>query len=160
MRSRFALSCTAYCLFARLAHSGEVLFDAQQDATRAGLDGGTLFVDIHPTGFAHCGNFHERCLAGLSEILEVCLDTFHELTASRLGRATRICYLPTARLYDRDILAKSGGCREQRKYCKSQIRLSHVSLRSFEHAVAWNDARVIRFRKYDSFLTNAEPVLA
>ena len=29
MRSRFALSCTAYRILARLAQSGEVLFDAQ-----------------------------------------------------------------------------------------------------------------------------------
>jgi hypothetical protein len=130
IRSQFALSCTADRLFARPAQSGEVRFDTQQDFTRGRLDGGTLLVDILPTGIAHCGNFHERRLAGLREILKVCLDTFHEWTSSRLGRGTRSCHVPAARLYDVDILAKSGGCREQDEHCKRQMIPSHISLRS------------------------------
>jgi hypothetical protein len=44
-----ALSCTAYRLLAGIAQSGEVLFDAQQEATRGGVDGGALLADIRPT---------------------------------------------------------------------------------------------------------------
>jgi hypothetical protein len=142
-----ALSCTAYRLLAWLAQNGEVFFDAQQDATRGGLDGGTPLVDIRPTGFAHCGNSYERRLAGLSEILEVCLNTFHEWTSSRLGGGASNCYVPAARLYDRGILAKSGGYRQQHEHCKSQIIPSHVGLRSFERADKRNHPTVIRFRK-------------
>jgi hypothetical protein len=66
--------------------------------------------------------------------LEVRLNTFHEWTSSRLG-GTRLCYVPAARLYDRDILAKSGGYREQHEHHKSQIRPSHVNLQSFERTL-------------------------
>jgi hypothetical protein len=113
MRSHFALSCTAYRLFARFAQGGEVLFDAQQNATRAGFSGGTFLVDIPSTGFPHDGNSHKRRLARLSEFLEVRLYTFHEWTSARLSRAARIAHVLTARFYDHDILSKSRGYRNQ-----------------------------------------------
>src|SRR5262245_48316663 len=90
MRSHFALSCTAYRLFARFAQGGEVLFDAQENATRAGFSGGTFLVDIPSTGFPHGGNSHKRRLARLSEFLEVRLYTFHEWTSAPLSQARRI----------------------------------------------------------------------
>src|SRR5258708_8771721 len=71
-----ALSCTAYRLLAWLAQTGEVLFDAQQDATGGGLDGGALLLDIRPTGFAHSGISNNRRLSGIIEILEACFYNF------------------------------------------------------------------------------------
>src|SRR5215475_12407146 len=107
MRSHFALSCTAYRLLAWIAQGGEVFFDAQQNATRAGFSGGTLLVDIPSTGLPNVGNSHKRRLARLSEFLEVHLNTFHEGASARLGRTARIAYVLGARLYDTDILSKS-----------------------------------------------------
>jgi hypothetical protein len=78
--------------------------------------------------------------------LEVCINTFHEWTSSRLGGGASNCYVPAARLYDRGILAKSGGYRQQHEHCKSQIIPSHVVLRSFESADKRNHPTVIRFR--------------
>src|SRR5260370_30068061 len=96
-----ALSCTAYRLLAWLAQTGEVLFDAQQDATGGGLDGGALLVDIHPTGVAPSGHSHERRPAGVREIVEGRFDQFHRWTSSRLGGAARNPYVPAFRPVDR-----------------------------------------------------------
>jgi len=61
-------------------------------------------------------------------------EGFHEWTPSRLGEGTRICDVPGARLYDPDVLAKSGGHRKQHEHRKSQIRPSHINLQSCERA--------------------------
>jgi hypothetical protein len=48
MRAHFALSCTAYRLLAWLAQGSEVFFDAQQNATGAGLGGWTSQTQKQP----------------------------------------------------------------------------------------------------------------
>src|SRR5262245_15752762 len=55
-------------------------------------------------------------------------------THSLLLGGTSLRHVPAARLYDRNILSKSRGYREQDKYCKNQIRPCHGSLQSFEHS--------------------------
>src|SRR5262249_49336686 len=126
-------SAARYRLLARVAQSGEVLFDAQEDTASGGLDGGALRLNIRPAGFAYRRNFHERRLARLSEILEMCLHTFHQWSSLLFG-GTSLRHVPAARLYDRNILSKSRGYREQHKYCKNQTRPCHGTLQSFEHS--------------------------
>src|SRR5260221_10855617 len=89
-----ALSCTAYRLLAWLAQTGEVLFDAQQDATGGGLDGGALLPENRPPGFAPSRNSHERRPSRLIKIFVMCFYTFHKCTSSPLGGAARNPYLP------------------------------------------------------------------
>jgi hypothetical protein len=82
--------------------------------------------------------------------LEMCLHTFHERTSSQLGGATRNYYVPAARLYDRDVLAKSGRYRDQHTYCRSQKIVSHVSPPIIECAATGNILRSSDFVKCDS----------
>jgi hypothetical protein len=107
MRSHFAFRGTADCVLALLAQSSEVLFDAQQDATCAGLYARTLLLNIHPAGFAHRGDVQKRSLARFTEILEMCLSTFDKATSVRSIWCTKLHNVPTASLDDPDILAKS-----------------------------------------------------
>jgi hypothetical protein len=114
MRSHFAFCGMADCVLARFAQSSEVLFDAQQDATCAGLYARTLLLDIRPAGFAHRGDLHKRRLARLSEILEMCLSTFDKATSFRSIGCTKLHNVPTASLDDPNILAKSRRYQYQR----------------------------------------------
>lgn len=100
MHSRFAHSGTAHRFLAWLAHSCEMLFDTQQDATRARLRSGTVLLDIRTAGFAHHSNPQERCLARLTEIIEMRPNAFDERTCSRLAGRTKLRDIATARLYD------------------------------------------------------------
>jgi hypothetical protein len=78
MRSNFALGCLANCVLAWFAQSGKPPFDAQQDAAGAWPDGGTLLPNISPTSVPDGDDFHERSLAGFTEVLEMCLNAFGE----------------------------------------------------------------------------------
>ena len=90
----------ALCQSEKDAQSSELLFDAQQDATCAGLDARTLPLNIHPAGVPHCRDLHKRRLARLSEILEMCLSTFDKAISVRSIGRTKLHNVPTASLDD------------------------------------------------------------
>ena len=83
-----------------------MLLDAEEDAACARFHSGTVLPDIRSAGFAHHSNPHESCLARFAEIIEMCLHAFSNRTSSPSVRGTKLCDVPTARLYDWDILTK------------------------------------------------------
>jgi len=147
--SHSALGRLADGILARLAQSRVMLFDAEQDTTRARLEAGALLLDIRPAGFAHSGDLHERSLAWLSERLEIRLDAFGEPASSRLDGGAQLLGILAARPYGGGILAECRGGREQHKYCKSQTGLPHLSLQSFERPSNQCHDTVIQLRSCD-----------
>jgi hypothetical protein len=83
-----------------------MLLDAEEDAACARFHSGTMLLDICSAGFAHHSNPHESCLARFAETIEMCFHTFGKQTSSPSVRGTKVSDIPTARLYDWDILAK------------------------------------------------------
>jgi len=155
MHCRFALSGTANCFLAWLAHCREVLFDTQQDATRARLQTMTVLLDIRSTSLAHHSDPSERCLARFTEPIEMCPNAFDERTCSRLADGTNFRDVATAGLYDRNILARCGGCRERHKYRQSQTSPFHVDLRSLDRAA--NRRKVILKANYNALIDYGGP---
>jgi len=100
MNSCFAFSGMTNRFLALVAHGGEVLFDTQKNAPCARLCGGTVFLDLRSTGFAHRGDLHECRLARLAEIIEMRLNAFGEWFRSPLASRTKLHDVPSARLYD------------------------------------------------------------
>ena len=120
MLSHFAFCGMADCVLAWFAQGSEVLFDAQQDATSAGLYARTLLLNIHPAGFAHRGDLHKRRLARLSEILEMCLSTFDKATSVRSIGCTKLHNVPTASLDDPTYWPKAGDTNTNANIAKAQ----------------------------------------
>ena len=83
-----------------------MLLDAEEDAACARFHSGTVLMDIRPAGVAHRGDPHQSRLTLLSETSEMRLNAFGERTRYLPISRAKLHDVPSACLYDWDILAK------------------------------------------------------
>jgi hypothetical protein len=66
-------------------------------------------MDVRAAGSSQRGDLHQRCLARLSEILEMRLSTFSQVKSVRAIGRSKFHKVPIASLNHRNVLAQSGG---------------------------------------------------